>query len=285
MSRDDRPGEYEENWKKRQDERVNERARQFQEDFRKQQDKAQGKVRADGDDVADALAHLVEPKDDQGSRLPAGHEGVHYIVGTPDYQEVAVHADHHAAGDPLLATMVLVDVMRRFKEAIDLAGFVNRVNETLDGHPLEDFRASISRELDKFSDTVEQAFGDIEKWVTERASPEKAREITQPDVRALEVSPLEPEPVATGKGETERDGKDAAAAALQDRQAKELAEMEEKLTAARDRLEARTADKPKDVRDGLIDSFNAAAKDARDDKGAQHVEAAQETQGGAGARA
>jgi hypothetical protein len=185
---------------------------------------------------------------------------------------VAVHADHHGIGDPVVAVVVLVEVMRRFKEAIDLAGFVDRVNETLDGRPVEELRTSISKELDRFSGTVEQAFGDIEKWVTERASPAKAQEIVQPGAPSLEVSPLEPEPVATGKAETERDAKDPAAAALLDRQAKELAELEEKLAVARDRLEARIAGKPKDVRDGLTDSFNAAAKDARDDKAAQHAE-------------
>jgi hypothetical protein len=86
------------------------------------------------------------------------------------------------------------------------------------------------------------------------------------------VSPPEPDLVATGKGETERYAKDPAEAALQDRQAKERAELEEKLTAAQDRLEARIADKPKDVQNDLRDHFNTAAKDARADKAAKHAE-------------
>jgi hypothetical protein len=272
MSRDDRLGEYEENWKKRQDERVDERARQFQEEFRKQQDKAQEKVKADGQDAADALLHIIEPKEGHdGGHAPAVKD-VHYTVGMPDYHEVEVHADHHGIGDPVIAVMVVVDVMRRVKEAVDIAGFVKQVNESLDGRPLEELRASISGELGKFSDKAEQAFGDFEKWVMERVSPEKAQEIPQPGAPALEASPLEPGRAPTGKGEAERDGKDLETAALKDKQAKELAELEEKLTAARDRLEARNADKPKDVRDSLVDTFNAAAKDARDDKAAQHAE-------------
>jgi hypothetical protein len=170
--------------------------------------------------------------------------GVQHIVGTPDHHEVAVHADHAAHGDPFVAILVFADLMRRFKDAIDVVGFVNRVNETLDGRPLEELRTSISKELDKFSDTVEQAFVDVQERITELVSPDRA----------------------------EPDAKDPAAIALDERQTTERAELDQKLATGRDRLEARIADQPEEIRKGLRDSFNEAAKDARDEQATQHAE-------------
>ena len=278
MSRDDDPGESGENWKKRQDERIDERARQFQEYWRKSQEKSQDKVRPDASDLADSLV-----ADGAAAHLYPADSSVQYTVGTPDHHEVAVHADHAAHGDPFVAILVYADLMRRFKDAIDVAGLVNRMNEMLDG-PLEELRTSISRELDKFSDTVEQAFADVQERITELASPEKdlevvqpdapAQEVIQPDVPAQEVTRPWQEPVAPEKaqGKAEPDAKDPAAIALHERQATERAELDQKLATGRERLEARIADKPEDVRKGLRDSFNEAAGGARDQQATQHAE-------------
>jgi hypothetical protein len=224
MSRDDDPGE---------------RARKFQEYWTKSQEKSHDKLKPDGSDLADSLE-----ADGAAAHLYPADNGVQYIVGTPDHHEVAVHADHAAHGDPFVAILVFADLMRRFKDAIDVVGFVNRVNETLDGRPLEELRTSISKELDKFSDTVEQAFVDVQERITELASPDRA----------------------------EPDAKDPAAIALHERQATERAELDQKLASGQERLEARIADKPEEIRKGLRDSFNEAAKDARDEQATQHAE-------------
>jgi hypothetical protein len=284
MSRDDRPGESDENWKKRQDERVDAGAGKFQEYMREKQDKA----RPDGGDAADALADLIEPKDGPATHQPPADKGIHYIVGTPDHHEVAVHSDHAAQGDPFVAILVFADLMRRFQDAVDVAGMVNRVNDMLDGRPLEALRTGIAKELEKFSDTVEQALDDVQQRITELVSRDKTPEVVQPDAPAQEVTHPGQEPVAPAQepsrpqqeavapekaqDKAEPDAHDPAAVALEEKQTRERAELDQKLTAGRERLEARIADKPTDVRDGLRDSFNAAAKDARAEQATQHAE-------------
>src|ERR1700722_15011691 len=114
MSRDDYPGESDENWKKRQDERTDERARQFQEYFLKTQEKAQEKLKADAGDLADSLA-----ADGAASHLYPASNDVQYTVGTPGHHEVAVSTDGLAHADPFVAILVFAELMRRFKESID----------------------------------------------------------------------------------------------------------------------------------------------------------------------
>jgi hypothetical protein len=263
MSRDDYPGESGENWKRRQDDRVDERARQFQEYLDKSQEKMQAKVRVDGADLAGSLA-----ADGVAGYLYPADKNLQYTVGTPDHQEVSVHAaDATHGGDAFVGILVFADLMRQFKDAIDTADLANRLNEALDGRPLEELRTSISRELDKFSDSVEKAFANIQERITELVSPEKAQEVAQPDAPAQE--PLAPE---KAQDKAEPDARDPAEIALQEKQKTERSELDQKLATGRDRLEARIADKPEDVRKGLRDSFNGAAKDARDEQAAQHAE-------------
>jgi hypothetical protein len=263
MSRDDYPGESEENWKRLQDDRSDERARQFHEHLEKSQEKMQAKVRVDGADLADSLA-----ADGVAGYLYPADKNLQYTVGTPDHQEVSVHAaDATHGGDAFVGILVFADLMRQFKDAIDTADLANRLNEALDGRPLEELRTSISRELDKFSDTVEKAFANIQERITELVSPEKAQEVVQPDAPAQE--PLAPE---KAQDKAEPDARDPAEIALQEKQKTERSELDQKLATGRDRLEARIADKPEDVRKGLRDSFNGAAKDARDEQAAQHAE-------------
>jgi hypothetical protein len=294
MSRDDRPVESDEGWKRREQDRIHKQVAQALRDTEERNKRGEGDI----GDLKDSLDRdsAEHDQDGSGQHQDQGDTGAQQAVVVKDHHQVEVHAAHPYAGIDVIASISVAAVIEKLANvAGTVADLADKYIKMVGEKNFEADRARIAEGFSEIAGRVGQAIEDIEQWVKEQASPEKTQEMEPPDAPAQEVAPpekepevpekepeapaqklsppeKEPEAPAQAQAKTAPDPHDPAVAAIHERQAAERAELEQKLATGRDRLEARLEDKPEDVRKGLRDSFNEAAKDARDQKAAQHAE-------------